>query len=277
MLDDKWRDGTEGLKNRRAPLIVHVMDLDLHEQRALVTAATDGIGLATVTELARLGAKVWLTGRRRETVDQALESVRGDHSDATVHAIVADAGTAAGCDDIIEALPAADILVNNLGVYDQAADFATLGDDDWERYFQVNVMSGIRLARHYLPGMLERDYGRIVFVASESAINVPPEMVHYGMTKAAQLAISRGIAERTAGTRVTCNAVLPGPTRSAAVNAELTDGQPEEDMLLPTALLRRLAEPAEVANMIAYVCSPASSATNGAALRVEGGCVRSIT
>ncbi len=254
------------------------MDLDLNDRRALVTAATDGIGLATATELAHMGARVWITGRRHTTVETALRVIRESvPDDATVTGIVADAGSAAGSRHIIDTLPAVDILVNNLGIYDTETDFLALDDDEWERYFRINVMSGVRLARHYLAGMLEADHGRIVFVSSESAQNVLADSVHYSMTKAAQLAISRGIAERTAGTRVTCNAVLPGPTRSAAVNAALAAGETQADMLPHASLLRRLAEPEEVANMIAYVCSGASSATNGAALRVEGGCVRTIT
>ncbi len=252
------------------------MDIDLNDRRALVTAATDGIGLASATELARLGARVWITGRQQTTVDGALQLIRARIPDANVAGIVADAGTAAGCRHIIDTLPAVDILVNNLGIYDTEIDFLSLDDDEWERYFRINVMSGIRLARHYLAGMLDADHGRIVFVSSESAQNVLADSVHYSMTKAAQLAISRGIAERTAGTRVTCNAVLPGPTRSAAVNAALDTGATEADMLPSASLLRRLAEPEEVANMIAYACCGASSATNGAALRVEGGCIRTI-
>lgn len=252
------------------------MDINLKDRRALVTAATDGIGLAAATELAHLGARVWITGRQQTTVDGALQVIRDRIPDSSVTGIVADAGSAAGCRQIIDTLPAADILVNNLGIYDTEMDFLSLDDDEWERYFRINVMSGVRLARHYLAAMLDADHGRIVFVSSESAQNVLADSVHYSMTKAAQLAISRGIAERTAGTRVTCNAVLPGPTRSAAVNAALDAGATEADMLPPSSLLRRLAEPEEVANMIAWVCSGASSATNGAALRVEGGCIRTI-
>lgn len=252
------------------------MDLDLNDRRALVTAATDGIGLATATELAHMGAHVWITGRQDRTVNGALQTIRESVPDGGIFGIVADAGSASGCRHIIDSLPAVDILVNNLGIYDTEVDFLSLDDDEWERYFRINVMSGIRLARHYLAGMLEADRGRIVFVSSESAQNVLADSVHYSMTKAAQLAISRGIAERTTGTRVTCNAVLPGPTRSAAVNATLAAGGTEADMLPSASLLRRLAAPEEVANMIAYLCSDASSATNGAALRVEGGCIRTI-
>lgn len=252
------------------------MNLDLNDRRALVTAATDGIGLATATELARMGASVWISGRRDTTVDGALQVIRDSVPDAKVAGIVADAGSAAGCRQIIDTVPAVDLLVNNLGIYDTEMDFLSLDDDEWERYFRINVMSGVRLARHYLAGMLEADRGRIVFVSSESAQNVLADSVHYSMTKAAQLAISRGVAERTAGTRVTCNAVLPGLTRSAAVNAALDAGGTEAEMLPRASLLRRLAEPEEVASMIAYLCSDASSATNGAALRVEGGCLRTI-
>jgi len=251
------------------------MNLDLAGQDALVTAATSGIGRATASELAGLGARVWITGRGERSVGRALERLRAERPDGTIEGLVANAGSADGCRVITASLPAVDILVNNLGVHDDRP-FTEVDDDAWERYFRVNVMSGVRLARHYLPGMLERDRGRIVFVSSESALNVMPDMVPYGMTKAAQLAISRGIAESAAGTRVTCNAVLPGPTRSAAVEALLAEGLSEAELLPETSLLRRLAEPEEVAGLIAYVCSPAASATSGAALRVEGGCVRSI-
>lgn len=251
------------------------MNLDLAGHDALVTAATDGIGRATAAELAGLGARVWITGRSTSTVERALGHLRTERPDGAFEGVIADAGTAEGCRLITESLPEVDILVNNLGIYDER-DFVDVDDAAWERYFHVNVMSGVRLARHYLRGMCERDRGRIVFVSSESALNVMSDMVPYGMTKAAQLAISRGVAERTAGTRVTCNAVLPGPTRSAAVEAMLAEGVSEADLLPDTSLLRRLAEPEEVASLIAYACSPAASATNGAALRVEGGCVRSI-
>jgi len=194
------------------------------------------------------------------------------------------APTAEGAATLVRALPDVDILVNNLGIY-ESKDFACITDEDWRRFFEVNVLSGARLARHYFPGMMKRDWGRIIFIASESALVIPPDMIHYGMTKTAQLAVSRGLAGLTRGTRVTVNSVLPGPTRSEGIVDFLKSvtGDPQASPAeieaaffakeRPSSLIQRMIDPEEVANMVAYVASPLSAATNGAALRVDGGVV----
>lgn len=263
------------------------MDLQLRHKRALVTGSTAGIGFATAVALAREGAFVILNGRSAARVEEAkrrlLEAVR----DAKVSGIAADLSTAAGVQAVVAAHPDVDILVNNLGIFEPKA-FEDIADADWARMFEVNVMSGVRLSRAYLPGMKQRQWGRIVFVSSESGANIPAEMVHYGMSKSAQLAVSRGIAESAAGTGVTCNAVLPGPTMTEGVGDFFAKLAAEQGVDLPEAqrrffaearpssLLKRFIDPAEVASLIAYVCSPLSAATNGAALRADGGIVRSI-
>jgi NAD(P)-dependent dehydrogenase (short-subunit alcohol dehydrogenase family) len=261
------------------------MDLDLGGKRALVTGSTRGIGLASAIGLARMGAEVIVNGRGQAAVDGALAKVGQAAAGASLHGIAADLGTAAGCAVVIEAFPAVDILVNNMGIY-APKPFFEIADDDWRQMFEVNVMSGVRLTRHYLKQMLDgKDWGRVVFVSSESGIFVPKEMVHYGFSKTAQLVIARGAAEETKGTNITVNAVLPGPTwvemqteRLAARAA--AQGTTVEDLKArtfserrPASLLQRYATPEEVANLICYVCSKASSATNGAALRVDGGIV----
>ncbi len=263
------------------------MDLQLSGKRALVTGSTAGIGHAIARRLAAEGAEVVLNGRDAGRVEAACAGLRADLPHARISGIAADLSGAAGADALLAACPDVDILVNSLGIFEPRA-FEDIADADWTRFFEVNVMSGVRLARHYLPRMKQRDWGRIVFISSESGINPPGDMVHYGMSKAAQLSVSRGLAENCAGTRVTVNAVLPGPTRSEGVAAffdtlareqgvsaaEIERGFFDRDR--PSSLLRRLIEPAEVANLVAYVCSPLSSATNGAALRVDGGVVRSM-
>ena len=261
------------------------MNLDLGGWTALVTGSTRGIGFASAVGLARLGARAILHGRTAGSVAGALERARAAAPDGTFEGVAGDVATAAGCDAIAAAHPQADILVNNAGIY-AFAPFEDVTDAEWETYFQTNVMSGVRLSRHYLPGMMERDRGRVVFVSSESGVFIPPEMIHYGFSKAGQLAVSRGLAETTAGSGVTVNSVLPGPTW-VETNAERVaqraadQGRTVEevkadvfDQRRPSSLLRRYAEPEEVANLICYVCSPASSATNGAALRVDGGIVK---
>lgn len=263
------------------------MDLDLSGKRALVSGSTAGIGYATAVQLARMGAEVTITGRRHDSVEAATTALGGAVPNARVSGIAADLATAEGAETVTAQLPDVDVLVNNVGIF-EPKPFEDITDDDWQRFFDTNVMSGVRLTRHYLKGMFERDWGRIVFVSSESGIHIPAEMIHYGMTKTADMAIARGVAELTAGTNVTCNAVLPGPTRSRGVGA-LIEAQAEQsgrsiqevektfiERGRPTSLIRRLATPEEVANMIGYVCSPASSATNGASLRVEGGIVKSL-
>jgi NAD(P)-dependent dehydrogenase (short-subunit alcohol dehydrogenase family) len=263
------------------------MDLQLAGKCALVTGSTAGIGLATAEALAGEGAHVVVNGRGRERVEAAVAAVRGRNEGAKLEAFAADLGTAEGADEAIRRFPDLDVLVNNLGIY-EPKPFEEIADEDWRRMIEVNFMSGVRLARHHLPRMRERNWGRILFVSSESAVNIPVEMVHYGVTKTMQVALARGLAETTVGTGVTVNSILPGPTRSEGVEnfvADLARSQgksPEEverdffKSARPSSLLQRFATPAEVASMVAYVASPLASATNGAALRVEGGVVRSI-
>jgi NAD(P)-dependent dehydrogenase (short-subunit alcohol dehydrogenase family) len=258
------------------------MDLQLQNKTALVTGATAGIGLAITQELAREGAAVTITGRQQDKIKRALHTI-GNGAKGSV----ADLSDRSGTNPLFAQLPRVDILVNNLGIY-EPKQFADITDEDWLRLFQVNVMSGVRLARYYLPGMLERNWGRIIFISSESGIQTPPEMIHYGMTKSAQLAISRGLAETTKGTGVTVNTVMPGPTRSEgavqflrkmSTSPEATDTDVEREFFAKhrsRSLLQRLIDAREIATMVAYLASPLSSATNGAALRAEGGLLRSI-
>jgi NAD(P)-dependent dehydrogenase (short-subunit alcohol dehydrogenase family) len=263
------------------------MNLELSGKRALVTGSTAGIGYAIAEALAREGADVIVNGRTEDRVEQAIQSIRKSHPQASVEGLAADLGNADGVRAAVQRCPEVDILVNNLGIFDPKP-FEKIPDEEWFRFFEVNVMSGVRLSRSYLPGMKKRNWGRIVFISSESAVQIPAEMIHYGMTKTAQLAISRGLAETTAGTGVTVNAVLPGPTASEGVNefvdrmaaaSKQTKAELEADFfrnIRPSSLLKRFARPEEVADLVAFVCSPRSSATNGAALRVDGGVVRSI-
>ena len=260
------------------------MDLKLAGKKALVTGSTKGIGQAIARALAAEKAEVIVTGRSERSVTAGLAEIRGAVPTASLHGFAGDLADAGQAAELVRRFPQVDILVNNLGIY-EPKPFEEISDDDWQRFFATNVLSGVRLARTYLSGMKERNWGRIVFISSESAIQIPTEMIHYGMTKTAQLAVSRGLAETCAGTGVTVNAVLPGPTRSAGVEdfiAQLSVGksfaEAEQDFfrdVRPTSLLRRFASPDEVANLVAYVCSPLSSATNGAALRVDGGVVKS--
>lgn len=263
------------------------MDLKLERKLALVTGSTAGIGYATARLLAHEGAEVIVNGRKQATVDAAVAKIRQSKPDAVVHGAAIDLSDARGCADIAARFPNVDVLVNNLGIF-EPKPFEAIDDADWLLFFETNVMSGVRLARHYLPGMRERNWGRIVFVSSESALQIPAEMIHYGMTKTAQLAIARGLAETTAGTGITVNSVLPGPTASEGVStfveqmaqAQGVDFKTMEHEFFatarPSSLLKRFATPDEVAAMIVYVCSEAASATNGASLRVDGGVVRSI-
>jgi len=262
------------------------MDLQLRGKRALVTGSTAGIGRAIASQLAQEGVDVVINGRTQGRVDEAIAAIRRETPDAHVTGVAADLSTAAGTEIVVRAIPDVDILINNVGIYG-SRPFFDISDAEWLKFFETNVMSGVRLSRAYLPGMLQRNWGRIVFISSESAINIPAEMIHYGMTKTAQLAVSRGLAEMTAGTGVTVNTVLPGPTRSEGVADFVTglaqgQGKTPADVekeffrdVRPSSLLRRFAEPEEVASMVAYVCSPLASATNGAALQVDGGVVRS--
>jgi NAD(P)-dependent dehydrogenase (short-subunit alcohol dehydrogenase family) len=263
------------------------MHIDLRGKRAIVTGSTAGIGFAIASGLAEAGAAVVINGRSEASVEAARKRLMQSVPQATIKAVAADLATADGAAAFVASAGDADILVNNVGIFEPKA-FADIPDADWQRFFDTNVMSGVRLSRHYLPAMMKRNWGRIVFISSESGLNTPTEMIHYGMTKTAQLAISRGLAQTAAGTGVTVNAVLPGPTRSEGVVdflATLSQGQnlsqaEMEKKLIeegrPSSIIRRLAAPEEVASMVVYICSPQASATTGAALRVDGGVVQTI-
>jgi NAD(P)-dependent dehydrogenase (short-subunit alcohol dehydrogenase family) len=271
---------TEKLENKQ-------MIIDLTGKRAIVTGSTAGIGFATAKGLALSGAAVTLNGRSQRSVDDATRRLREAAPKADVEGVAADLATAEGVATLLSRANDADILVNNLGIF-EPKPFEAITDEDWHRFFDTNVMSGVRLTRHYLPRMVQRGWGRVVFISSESGINIPTEMIHYGMTKTAQLAISRGLAESVAGSGVTVNAVLPGPTRSDGVSdffgkmakdAGVSQEEMEKQFIAqhrPTSLLRRLATVDEVAHMVVYVCSHQAAATTGAALRVDGGVVRSV-
>lgn len=260
---------------------------DLTGKTALVTGSTAGIGLAIAKGLAVAGATVIINGRKQPSVDAAVKAMHAAVANAKVTGIAADVSTAAGCDAVVKAAPAVDILINNAGIF-EPKNFFEIPDADWTRFFEINVMSGVRLSRVYMPAMLKADWGRIIFISSESGLNIPKEMIHYGFTKTAQLAVSRGLAELTSGTGVTVNSVLPGPTRSDGVedflSAMAKDAGVSVDEMAknfvkehrPSSLIERFATVEEVANMVVYAASKEASATNGAALRVEGGCVRSI-
>ncbi|WP_078122099.1 SDR family NAD(P)-dependent oxidoreductase [Thiosocius teredinicola] len=263
------------------------MDLGIANKRAFVSGSTAGIGLAIAKALAMDGAHVTVNGRTQARVDAAIAAIKDAVADARVDGIAADLGDRKGCDLLIEQLSDVDILVNNLGIFEPKA-FAAITDEDWQRFFEVNVLSGVRLSRHYVEGMRARDWGRIVFISSESGLQIPSEMIHYGVTKTAQLAVARGLAESLAGTGVTVNSVLPGPTSSEGVGgfvAQLASEQGTDVATVereffaharPSSVIQRFADVDEVASMVAYVCSARASATTGAALRVDGGVVRSI-
>jgi NAD(P)-dependent dehydrogenase (short-subunit alcohol dehydrogenase family) len=261
------------------------MDLQLAGKRALVTGSTAGIGFAIAEALSREGARVVVNGRTKQRVDGAVGKLRA--ASGELHGLAADLGTAAGVREAITQFPDIDILVNNLGIFEPKA-FEQISDEDWLRLFEVNVMSGVRLSRYYLPRMKEQNWGRVIFVSSESGLQIPSEMIHYGMTKTAQLAIARGMAETTSGTNVTVNSVLPGPTASEgavqfvdnlAQATQSSRADVERDFFehtRPTSLLKRFEKPEEIAAVVAFVASPLSSALNGAAVRADGGVVRSI-
>jgi NAD(P)-dependent dehydrogenase (short-subunit alcohol dehydrogenase family) len=262
------------------------MRIDLSGKRAVISGSTLGIGFAIAKGLAEAGANVVINGRSEKSVKAAKERLAAAYP-GKIEGIAADLATAEGVATFVAKVPETDILVNNLGIF-EPKPFEEIADADWLRFFETNVMSGVRLSRAYVPGMRKKDWGRIVFISSESGLNIPVEMVHYGMTKTAQLALSRGIAASVAGTGVTVNSVLPGPTRSEGVQdffgklakeAGVSDAEMEKEFFTkhrPSSLLRRLASPEEVANMVVYVCSQQASATTGAALRVDGGLVSTI-
>jgi NAD(P)-dependent dehydrogenase (short-subunit alcohol dehydrogenase family) len=263
------------------------VDLKLDGKAALVTGSTAGIGLAIAEALAREGASVVVNGRTEARVRAAVETVQAAAPRAKVRGIAVDLATAAGAARVVKELPELDVLVNNLGIY-EAKPFAEISDADWHRLIETNVLSGVRLSRHYLPAMLRKNWGRVLFMSSESGVNIPQEMIHYGVTKSAQIALARGLAEMTVGTNVTVNSVLAGPTRSEGVEGfvktlskqrGITEAQLEKEFfatMRPSSLIKRFADPAEVGSLVAFFASPVASATNGAALRVEGGVVRSI-
>ncbi len=261
------------------------MNLELDGKTALVTASSGGIGLAIAQTLAAEKARVYVNGRSKQGVDDAIAKIRAEVPEADLVPLVADNGTAEGCQETITQLPDVDILVNNLGIY-EAVGFFDETDSDWQRLFEINIMSGVRLTRHYLARMLERGTGRIVFISSESAVTPAPEMAHYSATKTMQLTIARSLAELTKNTAVTVNSVLPGPTQTDTVEkfvASVYPGVPLEEALptfiqknRPTSLLGRFIDPKEIGDVVAFVCSGRASVINGAAIRAEGGLVPTI-
>lgn len=263
------------------------MDLQLQDKTAFVSGSTAGIGYATAKLLLREGATVIINGRSQDSIDKAIAELKSETSNTNVTGIPADFSRKEEVENLINQLPQIDILINNVGIFEPKA-FTDIPDEDWFRFFEVNVMSGVRLSRHVFPQMLQKNWGRIIFISSESAIFIPDEMIHYGMTKTAQLAVSRGLAELTKGTNVTVNTVLPGPTKSRGSSEFINDLAKQQNSSFqemekqffqnfrPTSLLRRFASTEEVANMIVYLVSPLAAATNGAALHVEGGLLKGI-
>ncbi|WP_434134756.1 SDR family oxidoreductase [Pseudomonas luteola] len=263
------------------------MQIDLSGKTAIVTGSTRGIGFAIAKGLAQAGATVVINGRSAPSVDKAVSLLQQYVPDATLRGVVADVGSVDGCAVLKAAEPEVDILVNNTGIYGPR-DFFETGDDIWMEFFEVNVMSGVRLSREYLPGMVSKQWGRVIFISSESALNIPADMIHYGFTKTANLSVARGLAKRMAGTGVTVNSILPGPTLSEGVAEMLKEasertGQTLEEVAAdfvrenrPSSILQRAATTEEVANLVVYTASPLASATTGAALRVDGGVVDTI-
>ncbi len=263
------------------------MDFELKDKTALVTGSTAGIGYAIAKTLTLENVKVYLNGRSTERVNEAVKKLQQETGKTTIEGVAADFSKAEDVESLLAEIPEVDILINNVGIF-EPKPFEKITDIDWMKFFEVNVMSGIRLSRVYLQKMLDKNWGRIIFISSESAINIPQEMIHYGMTKTAQLAVSRGLAELTKGTNVTVNSVLPGPTLSEGVGGLIQDlankqsksiEQVEDDFfkeIRPTSIIQRFTSPQEIANMVCFISSPLSAGTNGAALRVDGGVVKSI-
>jgi NAD(P)-dependent dehydrogenase (short-subunit alcohol dehydrogenase family) len=262
------------------------MDIDLSGRTALVTGSTQGIGLAIAGGLAAAGASVVVNGRTASRVDAAVERLQEERPGIDVRGIAADVADAAGAAELVERLPHVDVLVNNLGIFG-SRPVLEVDDDEWRRYFEVNVLSGVRLTRAYLPGMIERGWGRVQFLCSDSSVVIPAEMVHYGVTKTALLAVSRGFAKAASGTGVTVNSVLAGPTHTGGVEdfvaemvgSDLPWDEAQRQFMRehrPQSLLERLIEPAEIAHMVTYLASDLASATTGGALRVDGGYVDAI-
>jgi NAD(P)-dependent dehydrogenase (short-subunit alcohol dehydrogenase family) len=261
------------------------MDLKLKDKTALISGSTAGIGFAIAERLAREGARVIINGRTQKRVAFAIQSLHKNVPHAKIEGIAADLGHKKGCATLLRHLRDVDILVNNLGIF-EPKQFEEIPDEDWSRFFEINVMSGVRLSRAYLPGMKKRNWGRIVFISSESAVQIPAEMIHYGMTKTAQIAVARGLAESCAGTGITVNSVLAGPTASEGVTdfvnrlakeQDITAAQFEQGFfktMRPTSLVKRFLRPDEIGALVAFVCSPDASAITGAALRAEGGVVK---
>ncbi len=263
------------------------MQIDLTGKTALITGSTEGIGYAIARQLARAGADVVINGRSEDKTAKAAERLRGEGAGGTVTAVAADVATAEGCDALVARVPHVDILINNAGIF-QPLDFFEASDAVWDRHWQVNVMSAVRLSRAYLPGMQKLDWGRVIFIASESGFNIPVEMIHYGVSKTADIAVARGLAKRMAGTGVTVNSVLPGPTLSEGVEAMLAEeraktGKPIEELAADfvkthraSSIIQRAASVEEVANLVTYLASPLSSATTGASMRVDGGLIDTL-
>lgn len=263
------------------------MDLQLKGKTAFISGSTQGIGFAIALQLLKEGASVVVNGRTEDRVKEAVEKLQQQVPGAAVSGVAADFSKAADVNKLIEKLPVVDILVNNAGIF-EPKPFEEITDEEWLRFFEVNVLSGVRLSRHYFQHMLQQNWGRIIFISSESAVMIPEEMIHYGMTKTAQLSISRGLAELTKNTNVTVNTVMPGPTKSegvvefikqVAISKQITPEEAEKDFfktMRPSSLIQRFADVSEIANLVTYVASPLSAATNGAALRADGGLVKSI-
>lgn len=262
------------------------MNLKIENKIALITGSTQGIGFATAKKLCKEGANVIINGRDNDKVNDAVTTLKEEFPTLAIKGIAADLESEAGCNKLISEMKHIDILINNLGIF-EPKDFTEITNEEWLHMFNVNVMSGVRLSQHYLPKMLEKNWGRIIFISSESALQIPKEMIHYGMTKTAQISISRGIAELTKGTNVTSNSIIVGPSKSEGVLKFMQDLAVQDnktfeevekfffDEVRPTSLIQRFSDVDEIANMIVYISSANSSATNGALLRVDGGVVQS--